>query len=58
MDDLFSSVFILQPENDGIRLKALKEKGNYNPAEDCEFLLDPNTFLLLKKSHLAERGDQ
>ena len=58
MDDLFSSVFILEPENDGIRLKALKEKGNYNPAADSEFLLDPNTFLLLKKSHLAERGDQ
>ena len=58
MDDLFSSVIILQPENDGIRLKALKEKGNYNPAADSEFLLDSNTFLLLKKSHLAERGDQ
>jgi hypothetical protein len=58
MDDLFSSVFILQPENDGIRLKALKEKGNYNPAADFEVLLDPNTFLLMQKSHLAERGDQ
>jgi hypothetical protein len=58
MDDLFSSVFILEPENEGIRLKALKEKGNYNPAADTEFLLDPHTFLLLKKSHLAERGDR
>ena len=58
MDDLFSSVIILQPENDGIRLKSLKDKGNYNPVADSEFLLDPDTFLLLKKSHLAERGDQ
>ncbi len=57
MDDLFSSIFILEPENDGVRLKALKEKGNYNPAADSEFLLDPDTFLLLKKSHLAECGD-
>jgi hypothetical protein len=50
MDDLFSSVFVLQPEKDGIKLRALKEKGNYNPA-DSEFLLDPNTFLLLEKPH-------
>jgi hypothetical protein len=56
MDDLFSSVFVLQPEKEGIMLRALKEKGNYNPP-DSEFLLDPNTFLLLKKSSLAERGD-
>jgi len=47
MDDLFSSVFMLEPENDGIRLKALKDKGNYHPA-DSEFRLDPNTFLPLK----------
>jgi hypothetical protein len=47
MDDLFSSVFMLEPQNDGIRLKALKEKGNYNPA-DSVFMLDPNTFLPLK----------
>jgi len=53
MDDLFSSVFILQPEKDGIKLKALKEKGNYGPAAS-EYLLDPNTFLLLKKSPLTE----
>jgi hypothetical protein len=56
MDDLFSSVLALQPENEGIRLKALKEKGNYNPA-DSEFILDPDTFLLLKKTRLAERRD-
>ena len=47
MDELFSSVFMLEPENDGIRLKALKEKGSYNPA-GSEFMLDPNTFLPLK----------
>ncbi len=58
LDYLFSSVIILQPENDGIRLKALKEKGNYKPAADSEFLLDSDTFLLLKKSRLAERGDR
>ena len=52
MDDLFSSVFVLQPEKDGIKLKALKEKGSYNPAES-EFLLDPNTFLLLKKPQVG-----
>jgi hypothetical protein len=49
MDDLFSSVIVLQPEKEVIKLIALKEKGNYGPA-DSEFLLDPNTFLLLKKS--------
>ncbi len=48
MDELFSSIFVLLPENDSIKLKALKEKGNYNPAVS-EFELDPNTFLLLKK---------
>ncbi len=48
MDDLFSSILVLLPENDSLRLKALKEKGNYNPAVS-EFELDPSTFLLLKK---------
>ena len=48
MDDLFSSILVLLPENDSIKLKALKEKGNYNPAVS-EFELDPSTFLLLKK---------
>ena len=48
MDELFSSILVLLPENDSIKLKALKEKGNYNPAVS-EFELDPNTFLLLKK---------
>jgi hypothetical protein len=48
MDDLFSSILVLLPENDSIKLKALKEKGNYNPAVS-EFELDPCTFLLLKK---------
>jgi hypothetical protein len=56
MDDLFSSVFVLQPVKDGIKLRALKEKGNYNPA-DSEFLLDPNTFLLLKRPGIPERED-
>ena len=56
MDDLFSSVFVLETEKDGMKLKALKEKGVYNPAES-EFMLDTNTFLLLKKSGLRERGD-
>lgn len=51
MDDLFSSIFMLQPENVGIRLRALKEKGNYNPV-DSEFMLDPITFLPLKKRRL------
>jgi hypothetical protein len=47
MDELFSSVFILEPENDRIKLKALKEKGSYNPV-GSEFMLDPDTFLPLK----------
>lgn len=47
MDDLFSSVFLLDPENEGVRLRALKEKGNYNPVSS-EFMLDPDTFLSLK----------
>jgi hypothetical protein len=52
MDDLFSSVFILEPEKGGIKLRALKERGNFDPA-DSEFLLDPNTFLLLKNPHVC-----
>jgi hypothetical protein len=47
MDDLFSSVFMLEPANEGVRLKALKEKGNYNPGSP-EFMFDPDTFLSLK----------
>jgi hypothetical protein len=57
MDDLFSSVFMLEQDHQGVRMRALKEKGIYHPAHS-EFMLDPDTFLLLKKSHLAERGDQ
>ncbi len=49
MDDLFSSVLMLEPQNDAVSLKALKTKGRYNPA-GSEFVLDPDTFLPLKKS--------
>ena len=56
MDELFSSIVVLLPENDSIKLKALKEKGNYNPAVS-EFELEPNTFLPVKKQQLRERGD-
>jgi hypothetical protein len=52
MDDLFDCVFVLEPENDGIRLKALKIKGDYNPAHS-ESLLDADTFLPLKEARLA-----
>lgn len=48
MDDLFSSIFTLEPEKDGIKLIALKERGDFKPTQS-EYLLDPNTFLLLKK---------
>jgi hypothetical protein len=44
MDDLFSSIFTLEQENAGIRLKALKEKGSYKQL-DTDFFLDPITFL-------------
>ncbi len=44
MDDLFSSIFALEHEDAGIRLKALKQEGNYN-AVDTGFVLDPITFL-------------
>jgi hypothetical protein len=50
IDDLFSSVFMLEPENDYVRLKALKSKGDYNPS-DSEFMLDADTFLPLGKHH-------
>ncbi len=49
VDDLFSSILMLIPEGDSLRLKILKEKDKHNQV-DSEFLLDPNTFLLLKKS--------
>lgn len=49
MDDLFSSIFILEPEEAGIRLKALKEKGSYNPVH-TDFIIDPITFLPLNKA--------
>ncbi|MCL5405389.1 MAG: hypothetical protein M1398_01455 [Deltaproteobacteria bacterium] len=44
MDDLFSSIFILQHEETGMRLRALKEKGCYNPS-CADFIIDPITFL-------------
>ena len=44
MDDLFSSIFILEAQDSGIKLKGLKEKGSFNPAAD-DFVLDPVTFL-------------
>jgi len=44
MDDLFSSVLMLEQINDRVCLKALKEKGSYNPAGP-QFTLDPDTFL-------------
>lgn len=49
-DDLFSSILTLEPDGERIRLKILKQGENYNPV-DSEFLLDPHTFLLLKKSN-------
>ncbi|MHC1729006.1 MAG: hypothetical protein AB9866_23925 [Syntrophobacteraceae bacterium] len=48
MDELFGSIFMLEPDGEGLKLKILKEKENYNPV-DSEYLLDPHTFLLLKK---------
>ena len=50
MDDLFSTILMLEPEGKGLKLKVLKEKAGQNPV-DSEFLLDPNTFLLLKEPH-------
>ncbi len=44
MDDLFSSIFVLHQESSGIRLKALKEKGDYNPSRG-DTILDPITLL-------------
>jgi hypothetical protein len=53
MDDLFDCVFMLEPEGDAVRLKALKVKGDYNPS-DFEFMLDGDTFLPLKKARVAD----
>ncbi|MGC9196175.1 MAG: hypothetical protein ACP5IL_12080 [Syntrophobacteraceae bacterium] len=44
MDDLFSSIVVLHHEDSGVRLKALKEKGNYNPSRG-DIILDPINFL-------------
>jgi hypothetical protein len=44
MDDLFSSIFVLENEEAAIRLKALKEKGSYSP-DRADVVLDPITFL-------------
>lgn len=44
MDDLFSSIFVLEPEDAVIRLKPLKEKGSYDPPRG-DIILDPHTFL-------------
>lgn len=49
LDDLFSSVVILEAESDGIRLKILKQAEDYSPVTS-EILLDPRTFLLLKQN--------
>jgi len=49
VDDLFSSILMLEPEGESLKLKILKRKDDYNPV-DSEFLLNPHTFLLLKKS--------
>jgi hypothetical protein len=49
LDDLFDSIFVLEPQGESIRLKILKQNDNYNPV-DSELLLDPQTFLLLKRS--------
>jgi hypothetical protein len=49
IDDLFSSILMLEPEGESLKLKTLKQKDNYNPV-DSEFLLNPHSFLLLKKS--------
>lgn len=49
VDDLFSSILMLEPEGESLKLKILKQKMDYNPV-DSEFLLNPHTFLLLKKS--------
>lgn len=55
MDDLFSSIFMLEPEEAGIRLRALKEKGSYNPVH-TDFIIDPITFLPLNKTALLRGG--
>lgn len=47
-DDLFHSILMLEPEGECIRLNILKQNGVYNP-RDSELLLDPHTFLLLKR---------
>jgi len=61
VDDLFNCVFMLEPENDGIRVKALKVRGDYNPF-DAEFMLDADTFLPVQKSRpgsgWADRADR
>jgi hypothetical protein len=50
MDDLFSSVFMLEQDHGCVRLRALKEKNNYT-ATASGSMLDPDTFL--QKTHLA-----
>ncbi len=47
MDDLFGSIYLLDQEEAGIRLKALKEKGSYAPVH-TDFVIDPITFLPLR----------
>jgi hypothetical protein len=49
MDDLFNCVFMLEPGNDCIRLRALKVKGDYNPP-GFACMLDVDTLLPLEKS--------
>jgi len=44
----FYHFFSLKPQGECIRLNILKQNGVYNP-RDSELLLDPHTFLLLKR---------
>lgn len=48
LDDLFASILMLEPDSAGLKLKILKERDKYN-AVGSEYLLDPQSFLLLKK---------
>ncbi len=49
VDDLFGSILMLETEGESIRLEILKQNGKYKPM-DSGLLLDPQTFLLRKKS--------
>ncbi|MEM5788747.1 MAG: hypothetical protein AAGU11_15665 [Syntrophobacteraceae bacterium] len=49
MDDLFSSILMLETQGDAIRLKTLKQDKDFSLA-DSEVLLDPHTFMLKKRA--------